>query len=413
MSRPLALWTTVVAAFAAGVLIERYQYLLVPDHAPPGVEKTFRPFWEVWNLADRYYVDHSAVQPERMTHGAIHGMLASLGDVGHTSYRTKSEFAQEESRLAGNMEGIGAMIGLRERRPTIVSTFSGSPARAAGLKGGDVLLEVDGKSVGNLALDRITSMVRGAPGTTVKLRIQRKGEPKALDLAIARATVDVPDVTWRLLPGLPIAHIAIESFGKQAHSQLKEALAGAKRQGARGLILDVRADSGGFKEQAVAVASEFLKDGDVFIERDGKDHRTPVAVVPGGTALDIPVCVLIDIGTASSAEIFAGAIQDHGRGKLIGTRTFGTGTVLQPFRLSDDSVVLLAVYEWLTPNGRSIWRQGIVPDINVALPADAFMEFPEQESHQTAEELAKSPDKQLLKGIEALKGVLGTSAAGG
>src|SRR5207302_5289117 len=255
MSRPLALWTTIVAAFAAGVLIERYQYLLVPDHAPPGVEKTFRPFWEVWNLADRYYVDHSAVQPERMTHAAIHGMLASLGDLGHTSFMTKGEFAQEENKLAGNMEGIGALIGFRERKPTIVSTFPGSPARAAGLKGGDVLLEVDGKPVANLALDRTSSMVRGEPGTTVKLRVARKGQTKPVELAIARAKVDVPDVTWRLLPGLPIAHIAIESFGKQAHAQLKEALAGAKAQGAKALIVDVRADTGGFKEQAVAVAS--------------------------------------------------------------------------------------------------------------------------------------------------------------
>ena len=284
-----------------------------------------------------------------------------------------------------------------------MSTLLNSPARAAGLRSGDILLEVNGKPVAGLSLELIVSMVQGEPGTTVKLRLSRPGKPEPLDFTITRAKIDIPFVTWRMLPGSPIAHIAIESFGKQTSAQLKEALDGARQKNARGLILDVRGDSGGLKDQAVAVASEFLKDGNVFIERDAEDHRKPIPVVPGGSALDIPLCVLIDGGSASSAEIFAGALQDHGRGKLVGARTFGAGTVLEPFSLSNGGELLLAVYEWLTPNGRSIWRQGISPDIAVGMSEDADALLPENEADLDAAALAKSRDKQLLKAIEVLK----------
>jgi carboxyl-terminal processing protease len=153
----------------------------------------------------------------------------------------------------------------------------------------------------------------------------------------------------------------------------------------------------------VAVTSEFLKDGNVFIEQDAEGRRTEVPVQPGGHAVDIPLVVLIDEGTASSGEILAGAIQDHGRGKLVGTRTFGTGTVLQPFPLSDGSAVLLAVTEWLTPNGRQIWHTGISPDVEVALPEGVSILLPETETDLDADALAKSEDAQLLKALSLLK----------
>jgi carboxyl-terminal processing protease len=403
-SRTLRFWVVIASAFALGILVERYSGLLIPSgHAPPGVEQTFRPFWEAWNLVDKFYVDRKAVQPERMTRGAIDGMLASLGDIGHTSYLTKDEYEKEAGYLAGNYRGIGARVSMRDRRPTIMSTMAGSPARAAGLKSGDVLLEVNGKSTMGLGLERVVGMVLGEPGTTVDVRVSRPGQAQPLDLTITRAEIDIPHVTWRMLPGLPIAHIAIERFGKQTDAQLKEALSAARQDHARALILDVRGDTGGLKDQAVAVASEFLKDGNILIERDADDNLKPVPVLPGGAAVDLPLCLLIDGGSASSAEIFAGAMQDHARGKLVGVRTFGAGTVLSAFDLSNGGKLLLAVYEWLTPNGRSIWRQGISPDIPVAMPEGAAALLPENEADLTAAALAKTEDKQLLKAIEVLK----------
>src|SRR5262249_19578392 len=159
----------------------------------------------------------------------------------------------------------------------------------------------------------------------------RAGQSHPIDLEIVRAEVKVLDVSWQLLPDMPIAHIAIQDFGAQADAQLKSAIGEAQKQGARALIVDVRLNPGGLKEKAVAVTSEFIASGVVFIEQDAQGNRKPVEARGDPSAPDIPICVLIDEGTASSAEIFAGAVQDHKRGTLVGMRTFGTGTVLQPF----------------------------------------------------------------------------------
>jgi carboxyl-terminal processing protease len=396
--------TLLASAFALGMLVERSGRLLTPYYYTPiEVERTFAPFWETWHLVETQFVDRAAVKPEQMTRGAIHGMLATLGDQGHTTYQSPEEFKELKNTLAGNMEGIGASVAFRNRRPTILYTLSDSPATRAGLRAGDILLAVDGKDVAGQSLDRIVSWIRGPAGTVVRLRLTREALTEPLDLEVARASVHVPDVTWNMLPGVPIAHVAITSFGNQAHTQLRSALEGARARGSKALILDLRNDEGGLKDQAVALASEFLKDGHVLIERDAQDQRKPIAVEPGGTATDIPVCLVIDGTTASSAEIFAGALQDHERGKVVGTRSVGAGTVLGSFRLSDGSAVLLAVAEWLTPRGRRIWHQGITPDVVVHLPQDAVHLLPQTENQLTADALTKSEDKQVLKAVEILK----------
>jgi carboxyl-terminal processing protease len=391
-------------AFGTGALVERSGWLPGSGHyAPPELGNTFDPFWEAWHLVEKYYVDREAVKPKRMTEYAIRGMLASLGDVGHTTYLTAEELEKLKSGLEGFFEGIGARMTIRNHRPTVIQTFPGSPARKAGLKPGDVLLAVDGKSVSNMPLERIVRMVRGPANTRVRLTVQRKGKSLPLTFRIARARVEVPDVAWHMLPGTGIAHVAIQSFGDQADEQLRAALKQARRQGAKGLILDVRGNPGGLKDQAVAVTSEFLKSGTVFIQQDRDGRRIEMPVKEGGVAPEIPNCVLIDEGTTSSSEIFAGAIQDYNRGKLVGTRTFGTGTVLRPFELSDGSAVLLAVAEWLTPKGRQIWHKGISPDIKVSLPEGAIILLPGDETELTPATLAKSEDKQLLRALRVLQ----------
>lgn len=387
-----------VVAFIGGVLVDRSGWLPGSPY-PSGLGRTFG---EAWRLVETHYVDRASVQPERMTQGAIEGLVASLGDIGHTTYVTRQELRELESGLKGQMEGIGARVSLRERRPTILQTMPNSPAQAAGLQPGDVLLEVDGKPVANFSLQKVVEMVRGPAGTVVHLRVQREGQSTPFDIEVTRGKIDVPDVAWHLLPGTKIAHLAIRDFGNHADDQLKAAIEEARGQGATGLILDVRGNPGGLKDQAVAVTSEFLSNGNVFLEQDAHGGRTPVPVKPGGSATDIPVAVLIDEGTASSAEIFAGAIQDHQRGKLIGIHTFGTGTVLKPFPLSDGSAILLAVAEWLTPDGRQIWHKGIIPDIEVKLPEKAIVLLPETEGDLTATELKRSSDLQLLKALEVL-----------
>jgi len=393
----------ITAAFALGVQVERHGWFLTA-HEPPEIQRTFLPFWESWDRVHKYYVDQGSVDNEHMTHGAIRGMLASLGDVGHTTYLTKDEVQRLQENLKGELYGIGASIGIRKQRPTIIYTLPKSPARAAGLKPGDVVQQVDGKDVQTLSLQQLVQLIRGSAGTKVHLKVLRANPTQLIDLDIDRAHVDVPDVAWQMLPRAPIAHVAIRNFGEHTDEQLRAALEAARKEGAKALILDVRGNLGGLKEQAVKVTSEFLKpDEVVFIQKDAKGQTQSVRSEKDGVAQDMPLCVLVDEVTASSSEILAGAIQDHERGKLIGTRTFGTGTVLGQFPLSDGSALLLAISEWLTPKGRQIWHKGITPDIEVSLPQDAAIIMPESETKLTADGLAHSKDTQLLKAIDVMK----------
>ncbi len=406
---PSVTYLVLLAGVVIGVAADRAGWL--PGSArtePADARRTFGPFWEAWRLAERYYVDRAAVKPQEMMRGAVEGMLASLGDVGHTEYLTPGEFKEMTAALEGHFEGIGARITVRKGQPTVAATLPDSPARKAGLRAGDVLVTVNGRDVRTLSLQRLVETVRGPAGTEVRLGIRRAHEAGVIEVTVRRAKVKLVDVSWHLLPGTPVAHVAIHDFGMEADAQLRAALQEARGAGALALLVDVRGNPGGLKEQAVAVSSEFLADGNVFLERNAKGDQTAVPVRPGGRALDIPACVLIDGGTASAAEIFAGAMQDHRRGKLVGTRTFGTGTVLKPFELSDGSAVLLAVVEWLTPNGRQIWHQGIAPDVEVNLPADAALLLPDDESGLSPEALAKAEDRQVLEGLKVLEGELKT-----
>ncbi len=396
--------TVFVLLFTSGLIVGWSGLLPNPiSDQPGGVPRDFRPFWEAWRKVEDHYVDQSVVTAERLKDGAISGMLAALGDTDHTTYLTAEEAAQMAQHLSGHMEGIGVRFTMRQGRPVIAAVLPDTPAQKSGLKPGDVLEKADGKDLHDKSQEQIVHMLTGAAGTTVQLTVGREGEPEPITLTITRARIDLPYVAWHMLQGRPMAHVAIQAFGESADKQLREALDAARAQGAQGLIVDVRGDSGGLKEQAVAVTSEFLKDGNVFIEQDAKGRQTPVPVKPGGVATDIPIVLLIDEGTASSAEIFAGAIQDHKRGPLVGTRTVGTGTVLQPYTLSDGSAILLAVQQWLTPNGQTIWHKGITPDYPVPLPAGAPILTPEASGKLSAAELDKSSDKQLVKALELLE----------
>ena len=301
--RPLRIYLLLLAAFLAGVWADRAGWLPGSMPQPTGLERTFG---EAWQKVQRHYVDREALQPDKMTQGAIEGMLASLGDTGHTTYLTADDLRQLENSLNGHLEGIGARLSIRQERPTIVNTVPGSPAEKSGLQAGDVLLQINGKDAAGLSLSRIVELVRGPAGTEVHLRVRRDERPKPLDFDITRAEVKVPEVSWHMLPGVPIAHIALHEFGKEADEELKKALEEAKSQGAKGIILDLRANPGGLKDQAVAVTSEFLSHGTVFIEQNAQGKRTEVPAQPGGIATGIPMVVLIDRGTASSAEILAG-----------------------------------------------------------------------------------------------------------
>ncbi len=389
------------AGFVGGVAADRTD--LVPGatyYEPQSVASTFSIFWQAWDLVQQYYVDRAAINSTQMTYGATQGMLNSLGDIGHTRFLSPQALKQENESLAGHLQGIGAELSTQNGQPTIVAPIPGSPAQKAGIRPGDTIVRVNGQTVTGLTLDQIVNLVKGPAGTSVTLTVLHKGQTTLTNITVVRAQITVPSVTWAQLPGTAVGHVLISQFGLGCTQDLIKALQDAQSKGIKGIVLDLRNDPGGYRDEAIGVASQFLTSGNVLLEQNAQGKRTPYPVKPGGIAPNLPMAVLINEGTASSAEIVAGALQDHKRGPLVGMTTFGTGTVLSTFPLSDGSAILLGTEEWFTPNGRQIWHHGITPNIQVSLPNGAVPLLPEEETGMTPEQLQSSHDTQLLRALQ-------------
>ena len=362
----------------------------------------FAIFWQAWNLVQKNFVDRSALDPVQLTYGAIRGMVNALGDTGHSNFLTPKERELQASSLSGSFSGIGAQMGIRDGLPIIVAPIDGSPAAKAGIKAGDILIRVDGEDVTTTDLSAIVEKVRGPAGSTIQLTILRPSDRKTYDFTITRSEIDVPAASWAMVPGTKVAMIRLSQFSENAERDVTNALQAAQQAGATGLIFDVRNDPGGLLDQAIKVTSQFLKDGNVLLEEDAQGNRNAFAVQPPEHPNEMPLVVLVNPGTASSAEIFAGAIQDHQRGKVVGETTFGTGTVLQPFILDDDSALLLGVKQWLTPDGRVIRNHGIQPDEVVTMPLGADLLTPPDLESMSPEDVRASADAQVQKALELL-----------
>ncbi len=397
----IGLLLVIGVSFGAGVFVSSTN-LLTPciirtAEQPP----QFAIFWQAWNLVQKNFVDRTALDATKLAYGATRGMVEALGDTGHSGFLTPEEKAQQATSISGSFTGVGAQMDIKDGLP-MMTPIDGSPASKAGIKAGDILLRVNGEDVTTIPLNEIVSKVRGPAGTTVQLTIVRPSDNKTYEFSIVRSAINVPAATWVMVPGRQVALIRLSQFSQNAERDILAAIAGAKQAKATGLIIDVRNDPGGLLDQAVQVTSQFIKDGNVLLDEDAYGKRTPFPVQPGGQALDLPLVVLINPGTASAAEIFAGAIQDHQRGQVVGETTFGTGTVLEPFPLADGSELLLGVKQWLTPNGRLIRKQGIKPDIEVKLPLGSDLLTPDEIKNLTPDALQKQADAQLLKALSLL-----------
>jgi len=390
--------------FAIGLVIG-CQYLIAfspSDKVPAEAEGSFRLIAEAWNTIQKRYVDREAVKAQKITYGAISGMVNSLGDTGHSRFLTPEMVKQETNQNRGRLEGIGAEVQMKNNRLVIVAPMDGSPAQKAGLNPGEIILQVNGEDISDLALEEAVERILGPPGTQVTLTVLNPGTGLSRNVSIVRARISLHNVIWQLLPGTRVAQVRISSFSQGITGDLYKALGKIQEEGGTSLILDLRNNPGGILDEAVGAASQFLREGDVVLEKDSAGRVTPVRVTPGGRANDFPLVVLVNGGTASAAEIVAGALQDSGRAKIVGEKTFGTGTVLEKFSLSDGSALLLAVQEWLTPNGKTIWHRGILPDRTIPLPAEAIPLAPRTGKKITSQELKESRDIQLQAALELL-----------
>jgi carboxyl-terminal processing protease len=363
----------------------------------------FTLYWKVWELASENFVDEEAIVPETMIEGSINGMLDSLGDRGHTRFLPAEAARKWDESLSGEFEGIGAYLDMRNGQGYVVAPIDGSPADKAGLRAGDLIIEVDGQPTMGWTIEELVAQIRGPEGSTVTLTIQHVDEEETVDIVIERDRIEVPSVSWRMLPN-DVAFVRLTTFARRSAEEMQQALTEAKQEGARMVIFDLRNNQGGYVHEAIGIASQFLPEGTtVLLEEDREGNRTAEKAHEGGVALDIPVVVLINYNTASSSEIVSGALQDTGRAELVGTRTVGTGTVLTTYKLEGGARLLLGTVQWLTPHGRLIRKQGIEPDVEVSLPVGSRILSPAEATELSEEELLNSEDVQLVRAFEVVQ----------
>lgn len=340
-----------------------------PTSAPPqSEEEAFQLFWDVWDIIrDAYYGEIPDFQT--IVYGAIRGSLQALGDE-YTSFIEPRIAAIINEDASGEFQGIGAYVRMRDDgKLEIAGIIPGTPAEEAGLRSGDRVLAVNGESIIGYGIYEAIALIRGPAGTPVTLLIERPGEAETFEVTIVRARIEIPLVQAKMLEG-NIAYIQLTDFSATASRQMRESLADLLARNPKGLILDLRNNPGGWLDQALEVADLFLDRGIILIERT-KEGEEVFRSRDGGPAESIPLVVLVNGGSASASEIVAGAIQDRGRGILIGEPTVGKGSVQRPYRLRDGSELRVTIAHWFTPNDRAISGQGLTPDIEVPWPEDA------------------------------------------
>ena len=334
---------------------------------PKDIPPELRIIWESWQFLQSDYVDKSKLDPATLSEAAVKAMVNAIGDK-ETHYITPDALSGNfDDIYRGDFEGIGAYVRMNEAgKIQIVSPIEGSPAHTAGLKPGDIVLAVNDKSVEGMSLLEVISLIRGPKNTEVKILIKHLGSPKTIELSIIRGTIPLQSVYVRSKEDDPLLHIRISDFYPNTVDQLKKVLIESQKKGiTKGIILDVRNNPGGTISAVVDVADQFLSENILMYDISGNDRRSEWKTTNDGLAIDIPMVVLINKGSASASEVLAGAIQDYNRAPLIGEPTYGKGAVNILRRLSNDGGLYLTWALWYTPSGRMINNTGLKPNILV------------------------------------------------
>jgi carboxyl-terminal processing protease len=303
------------------------------------------------------------------TYAAIRGVLGQLDDQ-NTSFMTPEESEYFRTSLQGSFEGIGAQVNWDEEYNTvrIVEPYENQPAWNAGIRRDDLVIAVDGVEVVGTDLTSAVTMIRGPKGSTVVLTVVRKEVAEPFDIDVVRDTIEIPTIaTDRLGPAGEIGYVRLNTFNENAGELVRQAMDEAVADGVTGLVFDLRGNPGGLLRQAVSVSSIFLDDKQVLIERFADGEETIYETENEQPVIDLPLVVLVNAGSASASEIVAGALQDHNRATLVGTVTYGKGSVQLPQPLADGSILRVTVARWFTPNDRTIDGTGLEPDVAVEL----------------------------------------------
>lgn len=348
-----------------------------------GEKVDFGLFWQVWEKIKKDYA-YQPIDEIKMFYGAIEGMAASLGDPYSVFF--EPQIAEEfQKDLAGEFEGIGAEIGIKDNALIVVAPLQDSPAERAGLAAGDKILAIDGKDTQGMALDAAVKMIRGKRGTRVTLLIARDGIKTAKDYEIVRDKIIIKSVQWRMEGD--IAYIKVLQFGDETAKDFDSIVGKIILKNPKGIILDLRNNPGGYLDAAVKMAGEWVPDDAVVYERfKGKDEG--FKAYGKGRLKDFKTVILINKGSASGSEILAGALKDYEKATLVGEKSFGKGSVQDYNEFSDGSALKLTIALWLTPKGTSINGEGIEPNVAVEI---------------TEEDATAKKDPQMEKAKELLK----------
>lgn len=401
MKRKL-LFSIIAAVLVVGIFSGGYWY---GQNNRPSIEKVaglqnleqgknsavdFSLFWDAWVRIQEKFVNRANLDYRKMVYGAISGMLGALDDP-YTVFMTPEENKDFSQALQGNLEGIGAEVGLRGGIITIISPLADSPAMKAGLKAGDKVLKIGDKTTEGLTVDEAVSLIRGPKDTEVILTIVRDGWNETKEFKITRAVINIPIVKLEMKPAgdKTIAYLALYHFTDNSLAEFKKAAQQILTSGAKGIVLDLRNNPGGYLESAVEIGSWFLPQGQTVVTEDYGDGKKTVHSSDGTNKLGAyPLVVLINQGSASASEILAGALRDDKGTKLVGEKSFGKGSVQELQQLANGTSIKITVAKWLTPLGHSIMEDGLEPDVTVSF---------------TKDDLDNARDPQLDKALELLK----------
>lgn len=333
----------------------------------PGQSFSQRPmdvFWEAWRRTEKHYYGELP-SPRERTYGAIRETVALLDDP-YTTFVEPQAHELERDQMRGSYGGVGVTVGYDAKKHVVLSPWRDSPAERAGVREGDLLQAVDGEAIGrNTPLDVVEAKLHGKVGTTVTLTLSRSPDPP-VELTVIREEIQVPSVTWRALDQTPdVGYIHIGSFTERTNGEIGSAFREFQSMGIAGLILDLRDNPGGLLDPAIDVSGRFLEKESVVLYRRSRDEESILRVQGDGKTFELPMVVLVNGGTASAAEVVAGALQDHERAILIGESTLGKGSVQSLHGLSDGSSLHVTSAVWLTPDRHQIQNQGLTPDIHV------------------------------------------------
>ena len=362
---------------------------------------------EAWQVINTDYVDKAKLNLEELSAGAIKGMLEAVNDP-YTAYYDANEYRMiRELNIEGSYGGIGTVVTIADGNLTVVAPIEGTPAARAGLKPRDRILEINGETTQGMSLEEAVLRIQGEPGTQVTLKVLHKGEEIPETMVITREEININSVYPEVITDTPvltptpaptvtpltgdIARIRITYFSSRTGDEIATALKDVIDGGVSGIILDLRDDPGGVLDSAIKVASQFLKEGIVLYTVDSNGDRENWDVIKGGLATNLPLAVLVNENSASASEVVAGALQDYDRGLLIGTKTYGKGSINHFRELSDGSAIYITIGRWYTPNGRQIEGNGLIPDVVV---------------DRTEQDIQEGKDPQLDKAVEYIKSKL-------